>query len=75
MASECDLGAMSCNLTHGKHHQVYAKALAYGRLPVCLITPNAPIETALQPVKLFEGICKGVRDLGCRFVVQILWLD
>jgi hypothetical protein len=74
MAAKCDPGAMSCNLTHGKHHQVYAKALAYGPFPVCLI-PNAPIKTALQPVKLFEGICKGVRDLGSRFVVQTLWLD
>jgi len=54
---------------------VYAKALAYGPFPVCLIPSNAPIKTPLQPVKLFEGICKGVRDLSGRFVVQTLWLD
>jgi hypothetical protein len=34
-----------------------------------------PIETALEPVKLFEGISKGIREVGGGFVVQSLRLD
>jgi len=31
---------------------------------------NASIEAALEPLKLFEGIGKGHRDVGSRLAVQ-----
>ena len=40
-----------------------------------LLASNTSIEAALEPVKLFEGIGKGGRDVGSRFAVQPLCLD
>ena len=40
-----------------------------------MITSDTSIETALQPVKLLERICKGSRDIGSRFAVQPIHLD
>jgi hypothetical protein len=70
-----DLGAMSCNLTDGKQHQVYAKALAYGPFVVCLIPSNAPIKLALEPVKLLKCIGEAGSDLGSRCAVQSICLN
>jgi hypothetical protein len=39
------------------------------------VTSDTPIEAALEPVKLFEGICKGGCNIGSRFAVQTLCLD
>jgi hypothetical protein len=40
-----------------------------------LIPSDTSIQVALEPVKLFEGIGKGSRDIRSRFVVQSLCLD
>ena len=40
-----------------------------------LVASDTSIEAALQPVKLFERICKGGCDVGGRFAVQPLGLD
>ena len=42
---------------------------------VLLVASDTSIEAALEPVKLFEGICKGGCDVGSRFAVQPLCLD
>jgi hypothetical protein len=36
---------------------------------------DTSIETALEPVKLYEGICEGGCDIGNRFAIQGLGLD
>jgi hypothetical protein len=40
-----------------------------------LVASDTSIEAALEPVKVFEGIPQGVRDVGSRFAVQPLGLD
>jgi hypothetical protein len=44
-------------------------------LPGVPVTSDASIEAALEPVKLFEGICKGGCDIGSRFAVQTICLE
>lgn len=44
-------------------------------LPGVPVTSDASIEAALEPVKLFEGICKGGSDIGSRFAIQTICLD
>ena len=39
------------------------------------IASDASMETALEPVKLFECIGKGNCDVGSRFAVQCFGLD
>jgi hypothetical protein len=39
------------------------------------VTSDTSIEAALEPVKLFEGICKGGCDIGGRFTIQPFCLD
>ncbi len=46
-----------------------------GPFPASMIASDASIQAALEPVKLFEGICEGWRDIGRRFAVQALRLD
>ena len=46
-----------------------------GPFAVSLIASNPSIKTALEPVKLFEGTCKGGRYLGSRLAVQPVYLD
>ena len=46
-----------------------------GFLPSSLIASDASIETALKPMKFFERIGKGGRDIGSRLTVQTLGLD
>jgi hypothetical protein len=36
---------------------------------------DAPIQAALEPVKLFNGIGKRCRDIGSRCAVQAVHLD
>jgi hypothetical protein len=36
---------------------------------------DTSIQAPLEPVKLFESMCKGGCDIGSRFLVQPLWLD
>ena len=40
-----------------------------------LVASDTSIKAALEPVKLFEGIRKGGRDVGSRLAVQTLSLD
>ena len=40
-----------------------------------LIASDTSIKAALEPVKLFEGICEGGCDVGSRLTVQTLSLD
>jgi hypothetical protein len=40
-----------------------------------LVASNASIDAALEPVKLFEGIGEGCRDVTGRLTVQPLCLD
>jgi hypothetical protein len=40
-----------------------------------LFPSNSSVEVPLQPVKLFECIGKGGRDIGSRFAVQAVCLD
>jgi hypothetical protein len=40
-----------------------------------LIASDTAIKAALQPAKLFEGICKGGCDIGSHFAIQSLGLD
>jgi hypothetical protein len=40
-----------------------------------LIASDTSIEAALEPVKLFQRICEGGRDVGSRFAVQTIGLD
>jgi hypothetical protein len=45
------------------------------RPAVSLIASDTSIKAALEPVELFESICKGGCDIGSRFAVQTLCLD
>jgi hypothetical protein len=49
--------------------------LTGGRLPATRVASDTSIEATLEPVKLFQGICKGGCDVGGRFAVQAFWLD
>ena len=49
--------------------------LARESLPGVPVTLDTSIEAALEPVKLFEGICKGGCDIGSRFAVQTVCLN
>jgi hypothetical protein len=40
-----------------------------------LVASDASIEAPLEPVRFFECIGKGVREVGSRFAVQTIWLD
>jgi hypothetical protein len=39
-----------------------------------LVTSDTSIEAAIEPVKLFKGICEGGCEVGSRFAVQPLCL-
>jgi hypothetical protein len=43
--------------------------------PASLVPSNSAIQAALEPVKLYEGIGEGGREVGGRFVVQPIGLD
>jgi hypothetical protein len=40
-----------------------------------LVASDTSIQTALEPVKLFECVGKGGCDIGSRFAVQTLCMD
>jgi len=40
-----------------------------------MVTSDTSIEAALEPVKLFEGICEGGCNIGSRVARQTLCLD
>jgi len=46
-----------------------------GQLERYPIAPNASIEAALEPVKLFERLAEGCRDVGSRFTIEPICLD
>lgn len=49
--------------------------LSAGRIYAYLVASDSSIEAPLQPLKFFEGVCEGDRDLDSSFVVQRLSLD